>query len=161
VLIEGELYLLPHEVDPRTAVELKDTALSFAQLRRELLGIARHGRVLVLLDACHAGTATMDGAGMVLDAAAARATLAAPQVTVLTATAPADPAWEDERWGNGAFTEAFLEALRSHADRDHDGLLSVGDIEWHVAQRLPELTGGRQRLGIEKRFDGSIFVAGL
>jgi hypothetical protein len=39
--------------------------------------------------------------------------------------------------------------------------LSVGDIEWHMAQRLPELTGGRQRLGIEKRFDGSIFVAGL
>src|SRR4051812_11273887 len=30
----------------------------------------------------------------------------------------------------------------------HDGLLSVGDIEWHVGQRLPELTGGRQRLGI-------------
>jgi hypothetical protein len=80
---------------------------------------------------------------------------------VLTATAPADPAWEDARWGNGAFTEAFLEALRSHADRDHDGLLSVGDLEWHIDQRLAELTGGRQRLGIEKRFDGSIFVAGL
>jgi hypothetical protein len=79
----------------------------------------------------------------------------------MMATALADPAFEDVRWGNGAFTEAFLEALRSHADRDHDGLVSVGDIEWHVAQRLAELTGGRQRLGIEKRFDGSIFVAGL
>jgi hypothetical protein len=39
--------------------------------------------------------------------------------------------------------------------------LSVGDIEWHVAKQLPEPIGGRQRLGIEKRFDGSVFVAGL
>jgi hypothetical protein len=91
----------------------------------------------------------------------ARAALAAANVTVLASTAPADPAFEDEGWGNGAFTEVFLDALRSHADRDHDGLVSVGDFEWYVAQRLPELTGGRQRLGIEKRFDGSIFVADL
>jgi uncharacterized caspase-like protein len=78
-LIEGKLYLLPHEVDPRTAVELKDTALAFDQLREELLGIAQHGRVLVLLDACHSGTATIDGAGLALDAAAARGALAAPR----------------------------------------------------------------------------------
>jgi hypothetical protein len=160
-VINGKLYLLPHEVDPRTSAKIKATALPFDQLREELLDIARHGRVLVLLDACHSGTATMDGAGAALDAVKARGALAAPNVTVLTSTAPADPSFEDERWGNGAFTEAFLDALRSHADRDHDGLLSVGDIEWHVGQRLPELTGGRQRLGIEKRFDGSLFVAGL
>ena len=80
---------------------------------------------------------------------------------VLTSSAPADPSFEDERWGNGALSEAFLDALRTHADRDKDGLLSVGDIEWYIGRRLPELTGGRQSLGIEKRFDGNIFVAGL
>jgi WD40 repeat protein len=160
-VVDGKLYLLPHDADPRTTVDLKDTALSFDDLRDDLVGIAQYARVLVLLDACRSGTATMDGTRVVLDAAAARAALAAPNVTVLTSTAPGDPSVEDERWANGAFTEAFLDALRSHADRDHDGLLSVGDIEWHVSRMLPQLTGGRQQLGIEKRFDGSIFVAGL
>jgi hypothetical protein len=160
-VLDGQLYLLPHEVNPRTNYELKGTALSFSTLREELVLLAQHGRVLVLLDACHSGTATMDGIRISLDAEAAKATLAAPNITVLTSSGPSDPSFEDETWANGAFTEAFIDALRAHADTDCDGLLSVGDIERHIAHKLPELTGGRQELGIEKRFDGTIFVAGL
>jgi hypothetical protein len=40
--------------------------------------------------------------------------------------------FEDERWGNGAFTEAFLEALRSHADRDHDGLVGTVKLRYFM-----------------------------
>jgi hypothetical protein len=36
--------------------------------------------------------------------------------------------FEDERWGQSAFIGSFPDALRSHADRDHDELLSVGAI---------------------------------
>jgi hypothetical protein len=155
------MYLLPHEVSPRNGYELKATALPFSQLREELIPLAQHGRILVLLDACRSGTATIDGTQIVLDPAAARAALAAPNITVLTSTAPSDPSFEDERWLNGAFTEAVIDSLGSKADRDHDGLRHVGDIEWHVSNLLPQLTDGRQRLGSEKRFDGAIFVAGL
>ena len=66
-LIDGKLYLLPYEVDARDDVGIKASALSIDDLRGELLELAKLGRVLVLLDACHAGATTMDGAPMAMN----------------------------------------------------------------------------------------------
>ena len=48
--------------------------------------LAKHGRVLVLLDACHSGATTLDGSAQAVDAAALRRELAAANVTVLTSS---------------------------------------------------------------------------
>jgi WD40 repeat protein len=153
-----ELYFYPYEVDPGSPVDIMNTALSFQQIRDGILGIAESGRALVLLDMCFSGAATMDTNVLTTTV---RAALGAPNVTLLTSNIPNKPSFEDERWLNGALTGAFLDALRSHADRDHDGLLSVADLEYHIDRKLIETSSNRQSLGIEKRFDGSIFVAGL
>ena len=59
LLVDGELYLLPHEVDARDSVSIEASGLSVSELRGQLLELAKHGRVSVLLDACHSGATTM------------------------------------------------------------------------------------------------------
>ena len=108
-LDDGEFYLLPHGVDVNDPVTIKDTALSATDLRREIDGLAQHGRVLVLLDACRSGGAMASGQALAVDANRWRAALVGPNVTVLTSSSAAELSREDPRWGNGAFTKIVLE----------------------------------------------------
>ncbi|MEM6550474.1 MAG: caspase family protein [Pseudomonadota bacterium] len=136
---------------------MKASALPLGQVRDEIHALARHGRVLVLIDACRAGAAA-DGAGFALDARSARAMLAGANVSVLTATEAEERAVKDEPRQNGAFTEALLEAL-ARADSNHDGLISVSDLWSHVRDRLPAFSDGRQHPSQELRFEGDILLA--
>jgi uncharacterized caspase-like protein len=151
-LIDGELFLLPHEIDAGEPLEIKASALAAEELRAELAGLGALGRVLVLLDACRPGAAAASGAGV-----------ATPNVTVLTSSSGAEALREDAAWGggHGAFTHALLEALGGAADGNRDGLVGVSELMAHLARRVPALTGGAQRPGIEARFEGGLFAAGL
>ena len=155
-VVDGRLYLLPHDVDARTPARIKGSALSIDDLRGELLELAKLGRMLVLLDACHSGAS-----GAAIDAARLRAELAMTNVTVLTSSSGTEPSREDLAWANGAFTEALLEALGGAADTNRDGLISVTELAQYLAAHVQRLTAGRQTPGIEVRFEGSLFAAGL
>ncbi|WP_146101532.1 hypothetical protein [Rhodopila globiformis] len=80
--------------------------LSAEELRGELLQLARYGRVLVLLDACHSGAMTMNDAGITLDADALRIGLAAANVTVLTSSSGSETSQKRDAWQHGPFTTA-------------------------------------------------------
>jgi hypothetical protein len=54
-MVDGKLYLLPYEVDVRDDVGIKTSGLEAGAFKDELPELAKHGRVLVLLDACHSG----------------------------------------------------------------------------------------------------------
>jgi len=126
-MVDGGFYLLIHGVDAGTDVDIKATALPMNDFRDELHKLGECGRVLVLLDACHSGAVTSDGAPLPMNADMLRAALATTNVTVLTSSSAEEASYEDERWRNGAFTEVFLEAL-SCADTDRNGLISVTDL---------------------------------
>jgi uncharacterized caspase-like protein len=130
-------------------------------LRQQLEGLAKHGRVLVLLDACRAGGALATGQALAADATRLRAALVGPNVTVLTSSNAAQLSREDPRWGNGAFTEIVLEALSGKADADRNGLISVSELTGYLTRHVPGLTDGAQSPGVEMRFDGDVFAAGL
>ena len=85
-LIDGTLYLLPYDVDARDDVGIEKSALSIEEFRKQLGLLAEHGRVLVLLDACHSGATTANGAALPMDATALRSALSAPNVTVITSS---------------------------------------------------------------------------
>jgi WD40 repeat protein len=85
-MVDGELYLLPYEVNARNDASIKASGLKADDLKHELLELAKSGRVLVLLDACHSGATTMNGAAVAIDADALRIGLAAGNVTVLTSS---------------------------------------------------------------------------
>ena len=158
-MLEGEFYLLPHGADVRTADTLIDSALSATALKREIAKIADEGRVLVLLDACRSG-ALLDGSGFEADANALREALRGPNVTVLTSSAGSELSREDPAWKNGAFTEALLGGLLA-GDGDGNGVLSVPELTGHLKEKLAALTSGAQSLGVDMRFQSSLFAMGL
>jgi uncharacterized caspase-like protein len=160
-LLDGEFYLLPHGVNAGDEVTIKTTALPASDFRRELDGLAQYGRVLVLLDACRSGGAMASGQALAADATRLRAALVGPNITVLTSSSAAELSREDPRWGNGAFTKIVLEALSSRADANRNGLISVSELTGYLTRHVPGLTDGAQHPGVEMRFDGDVFVAGL
>jgi uncharacterized caspase-like protein len=157
-LIDGKLYLLPYEVNPRDAVGIKGKALLIDELRGELMELAKHGRVLVLLDACHSG-AMMDGAPLAMNSTDLRTTLAAANVTVLTSSSGREVSQEDEKWKHGAFTKVLLDALTDPAaDIDHNGLINPNGLANYVDGHVASLTDGNQTPGMEVRFNTTVFA---
>ena len=161
-MVDGTLYLLPYDTDARDAVGIRNTALRIDMLRTELLKLAEHGRVLVLLDASHSGPATLAGPANAIDGAALRHQLAATNVTVLTSSSGREPSLEDDAWQHGAFTRALLDALNDPAaDPNRVGLINASTLAQYVARRVAALTAGRQTPAMEVRFDTTVFAVGL
>jgi WD40 repeat protein/uncharacterized caspase-like protein len=160
-MVDGKLYLLPYEVDARDDEGIKSDGLSADDLRGELLELAKYGRVLVLLDACHSGATTMNGAGITIDADALRTGLAAANVTVLTSSQGSEISQEDDAWQHGAFTKALLDAFNDPAaDIDQKGLISTLGLAKYLEKHVPALTGGKQTPGMEVRFEATLFASG-
>jgi hypothetical protein len=159
-LVDGKFYLLPSDVDARDSVGIRASALPINELKDELLALAQHGRVLVLLDACHSGAATMDGAALPMDSTALRAGLAASNITVLTSSSGGEPSFERAEWQHGAFTKVLLDAFGDPAaDLDRNRLISAIGLTKYVATQVPMITGGRQNPGMEVRFEGTLFAS--
>jgi uncharacterized caspase-like protein len=160
-IIDGRFYLLPYGVDARTPAELKASAISASDFHDEIGELAKRGRVLVLLDACHSGAATGDGSTLTSNAAdVLLLTIAASNVTVLTSSTSDEFSREDDKWNNGAFTKVLLDAFGKDADEDHDGLISMSDLTRYVRANVIRLTEGQQHPGVVQRFEGEIFIAG-
>jgi WD40 repeat protein len=160
-MVDHKLYLLPYEVDGTDEAGIKASGLSADDLKGELLELAKFGRVLVLLDACHSGATTMNGAGIAIDTDALRTGLAAANVTVLTSSKGSETSQENDTWQHGAFTKALLDAFNDPAaDINRNGLISTTGLANYLAKRVPTLTGGTQTPGMEIRFDTTLFASG-
>lgn len=160
-MVNDMFYLMTHDADARDPVAIGATALSVQAFQEAISGLADHGRVIVLLDACHSGATTGAGAALSTDAARLRELLRGPNINVLTSSTADQVSVEDAQWRNGAFTEAVLEALTTRADGDGNGIIGMVEMTEYVAARVPQLTGDRQIPGIDLRFESDVFVAGL
>ncbi|MGA7383943.1 MAG: caspase family protein [Methylocella sp.] len=159
-IIDGQFYLLPYGVDARTPAGLEAAAISANEFHDKVAELAKYGRVLVLLDACHSGAATGDGSALTSDADLLRSTIAAGNVTVLTSSTTNEISREDDKWNNGAFTKVLLDGLGKEADENHDGVISMSELMHYVATHVSGLTEGQQHPGVEVRFEGELFIAG-
>jgi WD40 repeat protein len=161
-LVDGKLYLLPYGIDARDGVGIKTSALAIDELRSELLELAKHGRVLVLLDACHSGATTMNGATLAMDSTALREELAAANITVLTSSSDSQVSREDSAWQHGAFTKVLLDAFNDpSADINHNSLINPNGLAAYVSAHVRSLTGGAQTPGMEIRYDTTLFATGF
>src|SRR5262249_3302594 len=143
--------------DARDGVGIKTTALSVDAFKGELMEIAKHGRVLVLLDACHSGATSLDASAKALDATVLRHELAAANVTVLTSSSGQETSFEDDKWQHGAFTRVLLDALNDQAsDPDHVGLIKASALAHYVTGHVASLTDGKQTPDMEVRFDTTV-----
>ena len=159
VMIEKQFYLVPYGVDssPIGMQHLANETIRADDFRNRLEKLAEHGRVLVLLDACRS-------AGMIGGFPAAdllRSVVNGSGVTVLTSSSADKVSREDEKWArHGAFTKALLDALFDpyRVDTNRDGMISMSELTAYMDTHLTELTDGDQKLGLDQRFQGDIFV---
>ena len=162
-MIDNQFYLVPYGADASTMARLKADSIPATEFRSNIEKLAQRGRVLVLLDACRSA-GLIGGPSNALPAAELlRAAMNASNVTVLTSSTADKVSHEDEKWGHGAFTKALLDALSASDDVDtnRDGVISMSELTAYIEKRLTNLTNGDQQLGLEQRFQGDIFVAGL
>lgn len=156
-----EFFLLPHDVDASSPRAVSDTAIEVTRFQRRIAEIARHGRVVLLIDACRSGASAGTGESLQADGERLKARLYGANISVLTSSSANQDSREDERWQNGAFTEILLEAIGSQrADRDHNGVLTMTEITDYVTQNVEMLTERRQTPSIEVRFQSAVFMTG-
>jgi uncharacterized caspase-like protein len=113
---------------------------------RNVLGSLR-GKAMLFLDTCHAGDVV---SGVKLRAARdftrfineLRDTDSG--VVVYSASTGAQQSQERAEWGDGAFTEALVEALAGSADLDGDRAIMIDELGHFLDRRVRTLTEGLQ-----------------
>jgi WD40 repeat protein len=138
----GAFHLVPFDGDPN---DLLSTGIVASQFKDALAAIP--GRVLVLLDACHAGAAGGDQRkavyGMADDLIRDLAT-DDYGVIVMCSSMGREYSMESELHQQGYFTVALLEALKGKADTNQDHLVYLTEIDAYLADRVKALTDGMQ-----------------
>jgi len=158
-LVDGKLYLLPYEVDARDNAGIQSDGLSVDELRTKLAELGQHGRVLVLVDACHSGATTTNGSPLSMDSTALRTALAAANVSVLTSSTGTEVSYETPELQHGAFPRALLDAFDDPAaDVNRNGLITPTGLAAYVENRVPMLTDDKQHPGMEVRYDTTLFA---
>lgn len=143
----GQYYFLPVDADPLRPLA---TMLPAATLQQALATLP--GRVVLLLDTCHAGDVLPGRKLRGLPEAAAsdisrfvsELGSAEQGVVVLTASIGTQPSQESAEWGNGAFTKALLEGLSGRADYRKTGRVTLNMLDLYLSERVRELTQGTQ-----------------
>ena len=140
---EGSLYLLPVDGDLE---DLLSTGVADDQLKKALAGMP--GRIVALLDACHAGAAGGDKRkgppnGLTDD-------LVRDLVTddfgviVMASSTGREFSLENNARRQSNFTLALVEGLSGAADFNKDGSVYLNELDTYVSDRVKELSKGQQ-----------------
>ena len=148
-------YLLCYDTDPKS---LYSTALPMDEVRNILQKRIYSRRVLVIADACHAGSIGTAGIRSAEEAAIAGRLLLALKESkhgraILMSCAEGELSQEDAKWGggHGVFTHCLLEGLKGHADTNHDQIVDLQELFDYTRPKVadktsndqhPELSGG-------------------
>ncbi len=139
----GKYYFMPYNADPE---KLLRTGVPQTDIRDTLSSLA--GKAVFFVDTCHSGNAlgTAKTRSIDNDVNAFVSDLASAEngVIVFTASTGRQFSLEDPAWGNGAFTKAVVEGLGGKADYQKTGRITLKGLDYYVAERVKELTGGRQ-----------------
>jgi hypothetical protein len=123
---KGGYYLTPYGFDRD---DIQNSGLAWQEVTSLLL--ASKGRVIIVVDACHAGLTGQQGLGTNDDAVAALVSGQHPPMLVLAASKGRQASYEGSKWDGGVFTTALIEALktkRADSDLDRDGAIEVSEI---------------------------------
>jgi hypothetical protein len=156
-MIDGQFYLVPYGVDLGSKNKIIASALSASDFAKKVQVIAAHGKVLLLLDACHSGAVRPGGWATDPDAKALRDVLNMDNVTVLTSSDEKGLSEELPTWRHGALAQAFLDALTGAGDSK--GIIRLTALINQMDGDLRTLTQGRQSLGQHANFGGDLFMA--
>jgi WD40 repeat protein len=156
----SQFYLAPYGFDISTKNASTDTGLPLTNFLDKVSELAEHGKVLLLIDACHSGAAEPSGWMRTPNAEQIRKTLVNQNVAVLMSSSKDELSNELPEYGHGAFAQAFLDALGSAGD--HEGVVSLSALVDSMDEEVQELTKNlkyKQHLGRNLNFNTKLFVA--
>lgn len=155
-------YFLTHETDPSN---IAGTALPMREIMQSLGENLRAKRVILMMDTCH--SAAVEGTKGTSPGRSLAKYLDSLQQSeegfaIFTSSEASEQSREDEKWGggHGLFTHLVLEGLRGKADKDQDGIVTLGELFSYVeaqAEKL-EIPGQHPRVG-ERPFDRDFPIA--
>ena len=156
-MIDGQFYLIPYGFDAGSQNKSIRSAVSASELAKKVQALAAHGKVLLLLDACHSGAVGASSWAKDADAKVLQDAMDLENVTVLTSSKRNELSEELPEWRHGALAEAFLDALKGAADSE--GIVRLSALTDAMDNEVKSLTHDRQHLGMHVNFSGDLFVA--
>lgn len=139
----GAFYFLP--VDHDEAAPLFASGVPEAQIKQAVQSTP--GRLLVLLDACHAGTVggdTRKHVGSLTDDIVRDLAADDFGAIIMCSSMAREFSIEDGGLQAGCFTLALTEGLAGKADANQDAVVYLTELDAYVSGRVKELTRGRQ-----------------
>lgn len=108
--VGGVNYLLAYNTDPHS---LYATGIPLQDLVNMVKKRVHSKRVLIVLDACHSGSAQVESKGMIVNRAVdAEAVAQGTGQMVICSSSPQELSWESKQYSNGVFTHHLIETLR-------------------------------------------------
>ena len=156
-MIDGQFYLIPYGFDAGSQGRSTKSAVSASEFAKKIAALAAHGKVLLLLDACHSGAVGAQGWAKDPDAKALQDAMDLENVTVLTSSKKNELSEELPEWEHGALAKAFLDALKG-APSD-EGVIRLSALTDAMENEVKSLTHDRQHLGMHVNFSGALFMA--
>jgi WD40 repeat protein len=157
-MIDGQFYFIPHNfVATGSQNAATGSAISASEFARKVQALARYGKVLLLLDACHSGAVGAQGWATDPEAKVLQDAMDLENVTVLTSSRKNELSQELPDWKHGALTQAFLDGLVGAADPQ--GIVRLSALAEAMEHEIQSLTKDRQHLGMHINFNGELFVA--
>jgi hypothetical protein len=159
------VYLLTHDADPD---RLPSTAFAMDDVSTALNRYVSSERVLIVADACHSGAIlglptmrSLDDESALLNRYLQELSKSAPGRAVFTASEAREQSREGEQWGggHGVFTYHFVEGLRGKADRDGNGIVTLGEAIEYTRNRVQEDTQSRQHPDPGGEYDRNLPMA--
>lgn len=105
----GNNFIIAHDTDPDKPFA---TGIKLQTLLKDVTERTGCQRVVLMLDACHSGTATADAKGLTRNGIDPTTYVGTGQV-VISSSKPEQVSWESKRYKNGVFTHQLMEALQS------------------------------------------------
>ena len=119
-----------------TALSREDVSVTLQSLR---------GRVVVFLDACHAGGTGGAEGSVDMNALMSDLGSSGQEMVVFSSSAGRELSYESADWGNGAFTKSVIEAVaEGKADLFKTGTITSSLLDAYTARRVGVLTNDRQ-----------------
>jgi hypothetical protein len=128
--VAGVNYVIAHDTNPE---KLFTTGLPLQHLADTIKERIRCNRVVIVLDACHAGAATDAAKGLVRPANVDAALMAAGTgQVVICSSSKNEVSWESKQYQNSVFTHTLIEALKKNGSQT-----KLGDALHFMKEEVP------------------------
>jgi WD40 repeat protein len=146
---QGGFHFLPADASLEED-EVSATSLNGIVIRDNLRTI--QAKVLLFMDACHAGNGIEGGAQGRADMTGFANDLSQDSngIVMFASSTGRQVSFEDSRWENGAFTDALIATLKDPEAYGKDGLLSTSELDEQLSERVASLTENRQNAVMTK-----------